>query len=81
MLNLYVVYDKIAAEAGPVYTAKNDAVARRMYAGLIADTGINPADYQLIHVAAYDNGALSATLPVIVPDTYVVPEERDDETI
>lgn len=81
MLQLYVVYDKVAQEGGPVYTAKNDAVAQRMYQGLITDTGINPDDYQLLHVAAYDNGALSATLPVVVPDVYVVHLEVNRETV
>ena len=81
MLNLYVVYDKIAQESGPVYTAKNDVVAQRMYQGLINDTGINPADYQLLHVAAYDNGALSATLPSVIPDVYEVVLEVNNESI
>lgn len=81
MLNLYVVYDKVAQEGGPVYTAKNDAVAQRMFQGLINDTGINPVDYQLLHVAAYDNGALSATLPVVIPEVYEVIVEVNIETV
>lgn len=79
MLNLYVVYDKVAGEAGPVYTAKNDAVARRMYAGLVEREGINRDEYLLIHIGQYDNIGTLDQLPYVVSATYIVPEEVTNE--
>ena len=54
-MNLYVVYDKIAGECGPVFEAKNDGVAWRQYRYLINE---NPTivqdDFSLVKVGTID---------------------------
>lgn len=50
-MNLYTVYDKVAEESGPLYEAKNDAVALRMVLKYLAD---NP-DYELFCVGEYNH--------------------------
>ena len=44
---LCVVYDKVAKEHGPIFEAKSDAVAKRMFANLMKDTP-NPDDFGLV---------------------------------
>jgi len=54
-MNLYVVYDKIAGECGPVFEAKNDAVARRQYNHLVSSNpGIVQEDFELMQVGVID---------------------------
>lgn len=50
---LYVIYDKLAEESGPIFTAKNDMVALRQYSHLIKDVE-NQNDYSLECVGVYD---------------------------
>jgi hypothetical protein len=58
-MNLYVVYDKIAGECGPVFEAKNDGVAMRQYRHLINE---NPTviqdDFSLIQVGTIDKESM-----------------------
>lgn len=54
-MNLYVVYDKIAGECGPVFEAKNDAVALRQYRHLVASNpGFVQDDFELMQVGTMD---------------------------
>jgi hypothetical protein len=54
-VNLYVVYDKIAGECGPVFEAKNDAVALRQYRHLVASNpGFVQDDFELMQVGTMD---------------------------
>lgn len=58
-MNLYVVYDKIAGECGPVFEAKNDGVAMRQYRNLINE---NPTvvqdDFSLMQVGTIDKESM-----------------------
>ena len=58
-MNLYVVYDKIAGECGPVFEAKNDGVAMRQYRHLINE---NPTfiqdDFSLMQVGTIDRESM-----------------------
>ena len=44
---LCVVYDKVAKEHGPIFEAKSDPIAKRMFANLMKDTP-NPDDFALV---------------------------------
>nr|QJB20394.1 MAG: nonstructural protein [Microvirus sp.] len=52
--NVYVVYDKVAEEAGPPFTAVNDAVAQRMFAQMNIPLSLR-SEYDLVRVAFYDS--------------------------
>jgi len=57
--NLYTVYDELAEEAGPIFCAKNDAVAERQFIALkaqIAET--ERSKYHLYFLGEYDNGSM-----------------------
>lgn len=55
MMNLYAIWDKKAEEYGPVFTAKNDEVAKRNFNALIKDQPIHPEEYQLCWVGEFDS--------------------------
>lgn len=57
---LYVIYDKLAAESGPVFEAKNDQVALRQFKKAI-EPASNKNEYQLYRIGAYDNEKLECT--------------------
>lgn len=71
--NLYVVKDKLAGEAGPPFTAVNDAVARRNFSQM----NIPPAfadEYELLCIGTYDSKEI-----FIVPEIcYSVVKEVDN---
>lgn len=53
---LYAVFDKVAEEAGPVFTAVNDGIAIRQFRNLSRD--IPPYDkesYVLLYLGNYDS--------------------------
>ena len=51
---LYVVYDKVACESGPIIEAKNDAVALRMYTTMASKQQIHTPDFKLMKIGLYD---------------------------
>lgn len=68
-MRLYCVYDKLAEESGPIFEAKNDTVAIRMY------NGINfPGErdhYKLLFIGDYSHDPVRITAfsePVEVVD-------------
>lgn len=48
-MNLYVIYDRVAQEGGPIFEAKNDNVAFRMVQEYLAKA---PNDYMVLHVGS-----------------------------
>lgn len=53
---VYVIYDIVAKEAGPLFTAKNDDVAARNFRQLLAHENVeDPKEYQLMCVGEYDS--------------------------
>ena len=55
--NLYVIYDKVAEESGPVQEFKNDGIANRWYAEIMAKDDVTwnlSADFELYHLGEID---------------------------
>ena len=58
---IYVVYDRLACESGPLFEAKNDAVSRRQYDKLIQRTA-RPEEYQLLCIGMMDHDVNKLTV-------------------
>lgn len=56
---LYTIFDKVAKSSGPVFEAKNDAVAQRAYRQMVVKTGANPDEYQLYRIASWDDETMA----------------------
>jgi len=52
---LYTVYDIVACEGGPLFTARNDAVAIRLFKNLMKQQQLNSHDFRLYACGEYDN--------------------------
>lgn len=69
-MKLYTIYDKVAEEAGPIVTAKNDGIASRLFVHLVQKEGLNPVDYTLLFVADFDttvSKVVGLEVPLEVP--------------
>ena len=55
-MHMYTIRDLVAEENGPLFAAKNDAVAMRSYNRLMAEV-VNPSEFVLYHVFSYDHEA------------------------
>ena len=51
-IGLYTVYDIVSGEAGPPFTAKDDAVASRAYHQLVSESAY-PDDFELRKIGTY----------------------------
>ena len=71
-LHLYAVHDTVAGEAGPLYSAKSDEVAIRMYKQLIKHDNCNPEEYQLWHVGVYETEFRITETSVLETNVYRV---------
>lgn len=63
---LYVVYDKVACESGPVFEAKNDAVAIRHF-GLCMAKCSDTTEFKLLKVAEIDHDT-NVIVGSLIPD-------------
>lgn len=66
-MRLYCIYDRLAEEAGPIFEAKNDAVAWRMIMNTIKE--YNQEEYCIYCVGEFDHGNVRLTAyadPVLV---------------
>lgn len=70
-VGLYVIKDKVADDVGPVFSAKNDGVAKRHYNDSISQVKY-PDDYQLIRVGYFDTKYLD-----VVPELYILIDNVD----
>lgn len=53
--NLYVIFDRVAEESGPVFTAINDGVAMRSYRNLVKELDQEArSEYRLYRLGYYD---------------------------
>lgn len=52
-MGVYVIYDRIAEEAGPLFTAKSDAVAIRNYRNSLKE--VQASEYRLYAIGEYDS--------------------------
>lgn len=76
---VYVIYDKIAEEGGPLFCAKNDGVASRNMRNLFASQKVdNPKDYQLMCLGEYDPDQPSL-FDFAVPEFVKFDFEEEDE--
>lgn len=57
---IYTIYDKVAQEAGPLFLAKNDAVALRMVNNSPEFKTMNLADFELYLIGTYDSEAFES---------------------
>lgn len=71
-VNLYSVFDILAKEYGPVFQAKNDAVASRNFKNFFIDNAVsNPEEYQLWQLGEYDvdEGVITPVKAIVALDT------------
>lgn len=54
VMSLYVIYDCVAEESGPVYEAKNDAIALRNYGNFLKKME-HKEDFRLFKVGEIDH--------------------------
>ena len=52
IVKLYSVFDTVAEEFGPIYSCKNDEVAKRAFHDLIKDSS-SPLDYDLYFLGTF----------------------------
>ena len=52
--NIYTIRDKVAEEVGPLFQAKNDAVAIRQFKQLVKDSE-NPEEYELLCLGDFND--------------------------
>ena len=53
--NIYTIYDKVSEECGPVFQAKNDLVAVRMFKSMVNDNPNIPVDeYEVYCLGEFD---------------------------
>lgn len=52
---VYVVWDKTAEECGPPFVAKNDAVAHRQYARMLAEKNAPADELELVRVGEMES--------------------------
>nr|WAE43884.1 MAG: nonstructural protein [Microviridae sp.] len=57
LMNLYVIYDKVSKEAGPVFSSKNDAVAHRSYNQILQSKELAADDFALYQLGVIDTEA------------------------
>lgn len=60
---LYVMYDAVAEECGPVYSAKNDGTAMRAYRQLLQQVDRVDVDaYKLYRIARYNTFTMAVSV-------------------
>ncbi len=53
---MYVVFDRVAEEAGPIFTAKNDEVAQRQFGNMLSSEKVTTfQDFVLFKIGIYDS--------------------------
>lgn len=72
-LNLYVIFDKVAEESGPIFQAVNDGIALRQTVQVLKPLPphVRP-EYSLIHVGEFDTKTM---------DIFVLPPREVDFTL
>lgn len=66
---LYVIFDKDAQQAGPVFNAINDRIAWRNFMNMIEREQGNVAFYELYKVGVYDPSTMKIVpeeMPIII---------------
>lgn len=58
---MYVIYDKLAEEAGPIFQAPNDDVALRNFRHLSEGQSVDLSEYDVYAVGMYDPYSMSVS--------------------
>jgi hypothetical protein len=75
---LYTIYDTGAHEAGPLFQAKNDVIAKRSFDHAMADNKVAyPGEMELLCVGKFDTE--EGTVQHLVPYKIQVKLEVEDE--
>lgn len=76
---LFVVYDRVAEESGPIFEAVNVGVAQRKYREIIKNSNVQVQEYQLLQVATFDH--VTNKMIVVDPPEYIecIPQVFDVE--
>lgn len=61
-MRVYVIYDKLAQQAGNIFEAINDAVAQRSFLGMCNQPNVDRNEYQLIHLGEFNKDTLKFTV-------------------
>lgn len=82
--NVYTVWDTVAEECGPLFTAKNDRVAQRQFKNMVIKERIVDIDeYHLLCVGNFDsNGQMLVAEKARLIDIYInmnIPKSVTDE--
>lgn len=78
---LYVVRDRVADEASPIFSAKNDGIASRMAQNMIKNVGMFITDdYKCFHVGSFDTETMELKVfparEVVIFDEVIQPQLR-----
>lgn len=60
--NLYTIFDRVAEESGPVFEAKNDAVALRKFRDFMKSNPIDPREFRLVALGRIDHATNKLTV-------------------
>ena len=61
-MRLYTIYDQVAEEAGPIFEAKHDAIARRQFDLLLRQEAVvSPKDFSLYCLGYFDREKILLT--------------------
>ena len=74
ILNVYSVFDKVAEESGPPFTAVNDGIAKRSYNQMGIPVALQN-DYSLHRIRTYD----TVTMEIVPEIIYSITQEADNE--
>lgn len=75
VMRLYVIYDKIAEESGPVFQAPNDGVAKRNYRGLLQQVAkVDQNEYRLVLVGTIETGTSQVT--ALDPEVIIIEDSQ-----
>lgn len=77
IVGIYAVYDRVAEECGPVFSARNDGVAMRAYRQMMHDNRATVGEYKLVRLASYDTISMLVS-PEVVPVEVTLPPSADD---
>lgn len=76
-MNLYVMHDKLAEESGPIFEAKNDAVATRAFHNLLSDCAGRVSEYALLRLGVVDHAINKITLTELPEEICVFAQEPE----
>lgn len=74
-INIYCIYDKVAEESGPLFTAVNDGIAIRQFRNIPIPPSLKN-DYQLCRIGTYNTKDMSIIPEVLY--TIEIPHQLEE---